>query len=76
MEPLIIYDRFKQLFPLFDARRFESAGKYSIKIYTSVPDLTFIFTFKSPMEWRFETTELFGWTINDNTEKENDIHEF
>ena len=60
METLKLYDMFKQLFPLFDVYRFDKVGEYSIRIFTSVPGIEFIFTFRSPMDWRFETASMFG----------------
>lgn len=64
-----LYDLFRQLFPLFDIQAFRKVGDYSLKIDTSVPGIAFIFTFKSPVEWRLETAEMFGKELvkeNDN----------
>lgn len=57
---------FRQLFPLFDVFKFDKVGDYSIRIFTSVPGIEFIFTFRSPVDWRLETVSMFG----NNIEKE------
>lgn len=68
MDSTKLYDLFKQLFPLFDVKKFDKVGDYSIQIHTSVPGITFIFTFRSPVEWRLETAEMFGKTLAKETE--------
>lgn len=60
MDELKLYDLFRQLFPLFDVISFNRAGENSIQLFTSVPGLAFIFTFKSISEWRLETTCMYG----------------
>lgn len=63
MDTIKIYDAFRQLFPLFDVRDFRRFGEYSIFIETSIPGMEFIFTFRSPSKWRFETAEIYGTDI-------------
>lgn len=60
MESMKLYDLFRQLFPLFDIQAFRKVGEYSLQIDTSVPGISFIFTFRSPVEWRLETTNMYG----------------
>lgn len=59
MVPQMIFDQFRTLFPLFSVTAFSSIGKHSIKIKTEYPDMEFIFTYKSPIEWRFETVKTY-----------------
>lgn len=69
MDAIKLYDMFRQLFPLFDVQSFEKAGEYSILIHTSVTGISFIFTFRSPLDWRFETVSMYGMQL---FEKENE----
>lgn len=60
MAPHAIYENFRLLFPLYNIAAFSSVGKHSIRLKTLAPKMEFIFTYKSPSEWRFETLETFG----------------
>lgn len=63
MDELKLYDLFKQLFPLFDVIKFSKVGDCSIQVFTSVPGMAFIFTFKSISDWRLETTSMYGHEV-------------
>lgn len=58
-----IYDIFKQLFPLYineDVIYFQN-GKNSIRLrgLTGFYRKEFVFTYNSPLDWKFETVESF-----------------